>query len=77
MRRVNCTPRQPQLPGFDGEYEESISQVGVSASEEAAESADENSEAEGHDSEGNSVSEEGQSSEIAKEPEDGRKKKQL
>lgn len=77
MRRVNCTPRQPQLPGFEGECKESISQVAVSASEEATESADKNSEAEGHDSEGNSVSEEGQSSEIAKEPEDGRKKKQL
>lgn len=75
MRRVSIAPRQPQLPGFDGEYKESISQVAVSAGEEAAESADKNSEAEGHDSEGDSVSEESQSSKVAKEPKNGRKKK--
>lgn len=75
MRRVSIAPRQPQLPGFDGEYKESVSQVTVSASEEAAESADKNGETEGHDSEGDSVSEESQSSKVAKEPKNGRKKK--
>lgn len=77
MRRVSIAPRQPQLPGFDSEFQESVSQVSVSASEEAAESADKNCEAEGHDSEGDSVSEESKSSEVAKEPKNGRKKKQL
>lgn len=77
MRRVNCTPRQPQLPGFDSEFQESIPQVAVSASEEAAESADENSEAKGYNSEGNTVSEESEQGKVAKEPKNGRKKKQL
>lgn len=66
MRRVNClsAPRQPQLPGFDGEYKESISQVAVSAGEEAAESADKNSKAEGHDTKGNSVSKKGRQKKV-------------
>lgn len=75
MRRVSIAPRQPQLPGFESEFQESISQVSVSASKKAAESADKNSETEGHDSERDPVSEESQSGEVAKEPKNGRKKK--
>lgn len=75
MRRVNIAPRQPQLPGFDSEFQEPVSQVSISAGEETAESADKNGEAEGHDSERDTVSEESQSSKVAKEPKNGRKKK--
>lgn len=77
MRRVNClsAPRQLQLPGLEDEFEESLSQVTVSESEEAAEGANENSEAKGYNSEGNTVSEESEQGEVAKEPKNGRKKK--
>lgn len=66
MRRVNClsAPRQPQLPGLEDEFEESVSQVSVSPSEEAEESADKNGEAKGHDTKGNSVSKKGRQKKV-------------
>lgn len=66
MRRVNClsAPRQPQLPGLEDEFEESVSQASVSPSEEAEESADENGKAEGHDTKRNTVSKKGRQKKV-------------
>lgn len=75
MRRVGiATPRQPQLPGFDDEVQESISEISVSAGEEAAENTAEDSEAEGYDIQGNSLFEESEEDVDVEEPDDGRKK---
>lgn len=75
MRRVGiATPRQPQLPGFDDEVKESISEISVSAGEEAVENTAEDSEAEGYDIQGNSLFEESEEDVDVEEPDDGRKK---
>lgn len=75
MRRVGiATPRQPQLPGFDDEVQESISEISVSAGEEAVENTAEDSEAEGYDIQGNSLFEESEEDVDVEEPDDGRKK---
>lgn len=75
MRRVGiATPRQPQLPGFDDEVQESISEVSVSSSEEAVENTAEDSEAEGYDIQGNSLFEESEEDVDVEEPDNGRKK---
>lgn len=75
MRRVGiATPRQPQLPGFDDEVQKSISEIFVSAGEEAVENTAEDSEAEGYDIQGNSLFEESEEDVDVEEPDDGRKK---